>query len=71
MFIDAFLSKNYPYTFLEAPPVAIQPAPSSYPTTLAARAFKSTEIMNLPRASLQETELTHRPELLQDRKSVV
>ena len=42
--------------------------PSNYPTTLSARAFNSTEIMNLPRVSLQETELSEyqrRPELLQ------
>ncbi|KAF8734645.1 hypothetical protein AX14_003278 [Amanita brunnescens Koide BX004] len=38
------------------------------PATLPARAFKSKKIMNLPRDSLQETELIqyqHRPELLQ------
>ena len=42
-------------------------AQSDYPTTLATRGFKSTEVMNLPRASLQETELNnyhHHPELL-------
>jgi hypothetical protein len=67
------LSKKNPYAFPQSPSVsldvAIQPAASSdYPTTLAARAFKWTEIRNLPRASLQETELTkyqRRPELLQ------
>ena len=42
-------------------------SPSDYPTTLAARGFKSTEVMDLPRASLQEMELNkyhHHPELL-------
>jgi len=65
------LSKQYPYVFPESPAaihVSSEPAPSDYPTTLAARAFKSKEVMNLPRVSLQETELIQyqrRPELLQ------
>lgn len=70
--INAFLSKQYPYVFPESPSVVIhgssEPVPSDYPTTLAARAFKSKRIMNLPRVSLQETELIQyqrRPELLQ------
>lgn len=70
--INAFLSKQYPYVFPESTSVVIhgssEPVPSDYPTTLAARAFKSKRIMNLPRVSLQETELIQyqrRPELLQ------
>ena len=70
--INAFLSKQHPYVFPESPSAVIhvssEPAPSDYPTTLAARAFKSKEVMALPRVSLQRTELTqykHRPELLQ------
>ena len=80
--INAFLSKQHPYVFPESPSVAVhvssepapsepapsEPAPSDYPTTLPARAFKSEEVMNLPRVSLQETELIQyqcRPELLQ------
>ena len=65
------LSKKYPCAFPESPAaidVSSELAPSDYPNTLAAHAFKSTEIKNLPRASLQETELTkyqHHPELLQ------
>jgi len=63
------LDKQYPYVFPESPSVAIpKPAPSDYPITLAARGFKSKEVMNLPRVSLQERELIQyqrRPELLQ------
>ena len=72
MLINVFFSKKYPYAFPESPSATIhvssEPAPSDYPTTLAGRAFKSTEVKNLPRISLHETELTnyqHRPELLQ------
>lgn len=39
--------------------VSSEPVPSDYPTTLAVRAFKSKEIMNLPCVSLQETKLIH------------
>jgi hypothetical protein len=60
------LSKQY-----YGPPPAIyvpyQPAPD-YPITLPARGFKSEEVMNLPRVSLQETEVIqyqHYPQLLQ------
>ena len=63
-----FLSKQYPYVFPESPVATHVSTPSNYPTTLAARAFKSKEVMNLPRVSLQETELVQyqrRPELLQ------
>ena len=70
--INAFLSKQYPYVFPEEPLAAInvssEPAPSDYPKTLAARGFKSNEVMNKPRVSLQETDLIQyqrRPELLQ------
>ena len=67
--INAFLSKKYPY--IPPPPESAAVSseqPSDYPITLAARAFKSTEVMNLARVSLQETELSeyqHRPDLLQ------
>jgi hypothetical protein len=58
--INAFLSKQYPYVFPQSP-VAIhissEPAPSDYSTTLLARAFKSEEVINLPRVSLEETEI--------------
>ena len=63
------LSKKYPY--IPPPPnsaAVSSEQPSGYPIALAARPFKSTEVMNLPRVSLQETELSkyqHRPELLQ------
>ena len=64
---------DYPITLLpESPSVAIhvssEPVLSDYPITLPARAFKSTEVMNLPCVSVQKTELMeyqHRPELLQ------
>ena len=72
MLINAFFSKKHPYVFPKSPAVAIhlssEPTPSDYPTALPARAFKSNEVMNLPRVSLQKTELIqyqHRPELLQ------
>ena len=73
MLINAFFSKKYPYVFpVKSPAVAThvssEPTPSDYPTTLPARAFKSNEVMNLPRISLQMTELIQyqrRPELLQ------
>ena len=58
MSINAFLSKQYPYVFPESPVEAIhvsaESASSDYPNT---RAFGSKEIMNLPRTSLQETDL--------------
>jgi hypothetical protein len=70
--INAFFSKQHPYVFPESPAAAIhvpsEPAPSDYPATLAARAFQSKEVMNLPRVSVRETELSHyqrHPELLQ------
>jgi hypothetical protein len=69
--INTFLSKQYPYVFPpESPSVVIpsEPVPSDYPLTLAARAFESKEVMNLPRISLQETDLIQyqrHPELLQ------
>jgi hypothetical protein len=70
--INAFLSKQYPYVFPKSPSAAIhissEPAPSDYPTTLAAHAFKSKEVTSLPNVSLQETEFVQyqcRPELLQ------
>ncbi|KAK2467547.1 hypothetical protein APHAL10511_000402 [Amanita phalloides] len=66
------LDKQYPYVFPESPAAAIhvpsEPAPSDYPATRAARAFKSNEVMNLPRVLLQEAELIQYqrcPELLQ------
>jgi hypothetical protein len=73
--LTAFSSKKYPY-IPESPsaaihaniPVSSESPPSDYPITLPARAFKSTEVMELPCVSVQETELTeyqHRPELLQ------
>ena len=72
MSINAFLSKQYPYVFPESPSAVIhvssEPAPSDYPITIAARAFKSKEVMSLRHVSLQERELIQyqrRPELLQ------
>ncbi|KAH9970524.1 hypothetical protein BGW80DRAFT_1329785 [Lactifluus volemus] len=65
------LDKQYPYVFPpESPSVVIpsEPAKSDYPLTLSARAFGSKEVMNLPRVSLEETDLIQyrrRPELLQ------
>jgi len=67
------LDKKLPYVFPKSPAVAIhvssEPTPSDYdyPITLPARAFKSNEVMNLPRVSLQKTELIRYqrcPELL-------
>jgi hypothetical protein len=75
MLINAFLRRKYPY--IPPPPHSAavsseQPSDNlndfDYPITLAARAFNSTEVMNLPRVSLQETELSkyqNHPELLQ------
>jgi hypothetical protein len=76
MSINAFSTKQYPYVFPESPipespfmlHVSPEPAPPTYPTILVARAFKSKEVMDMPRVSLQETELIqyqHHPELLQ------
>ncbi|KAF8349643.1 hypothetical protein F5887DRAFT_947384 [Amanita rubescens] len=65
------LDKQYPYIFPQSPVaihVSSEPAPSDYPTTLLARAFKSEEVINLPRVSLEETEIIqyqHSPRLLQ------
>jgi hypothetical protein len=67
--INAFSSKKYPY--IPPPPESAAVSseqPSGYPTTLPARAFNSTEVMDLPRVSLGETELNkyqRLPELLQ------
>ncbi|KAM6501540.1 hypothetical protein JOM56_001517 [Amanita muscaria] len=65
------LDKQYLYGFPEFPaaiPVSSEPEPPDlYPNTLVARPFKSKEVMNLPRVSVQETELIQyqrRPELL-------
>ena len=73
MLINAFFSKNHPYVFPKSPEavtthVSSEPTPSDYPTTLPGRAFKSNEVMNLSRVSLQMTERIQyqcRPELLQ------
>ena len=66
--INAFSSKQYPYIFPQSPAaihVSSEPA-SDYPTTLPACAFKSKEVMNLPRDPLQELIQYQRcPELLQ------
>jgi hypothetical protein len=71
---NTFLSKQYPYIFPESPAAATpihvssERAPPDYPITLPARAFKSKQVMNLPRVPLQETDLIQyqrRPELLQ------
>jgi hypothetical protein len=68
--INAFSSKQHPYASAQSPAaidVSSEPA-SNYPTTLPARAFKSKEVINLPRVPLQELELIQYqrcPELLQ------
>ena len=62
------LSKRYPYIPPPESAVVSSEQSSRYPATIPASAFKSTDVLNLPRASLQETELSkyqHRPELLQ------
>lgn len=60
--VNAFVRKQYPYSFPESHSMvdnvsSSEPEPSDYPTTLPACAFKSEEVMNLPRVSLQETDL--------------
>ena len=55
-------AKIYPYIFPESSSAVVSSPPSDdsdYPATFAVRAFKSTEVMNQPRVSLQETELTN------------
>ena len=63
--------------FPESPSAAIHVPSESvlfdYPKSLLARAFKSTEVMNLPCVSVQKAELIeyqHRPELLQGKTFV-
>jgi hypothetical protein len=69
----AAIHTEYPHVFPQSSAtihaVSSEPTPpESHPAALPARAFKSKKIMNLPRVSLQETELIqyqHHPELLQ------
>ena len=71
--INAFSSKRFPYIVPSSPaaihvPSQAEPAPSDYPITLLARGFKSTDVMNLPRVTVDETEVIqyqHCPRLLQ------
>jgi hypothetical protein len=69
MLINAFLRKINSYIPPPTEPAAVaSEQPSGYPTTLPARAFNSTEVMNLLRVSLRKTELSkyqRLPELLQ------
>ena len=58
--VNTFSSKQYPYVFSQSPtPIhaSSEPEPFIYPNVMTGLAFKSEEIMKLPRVSLQETEL--------------
>lgn len=57
-----------PAAAFHVPSEPVQVVPSDYPTTLPACAFKSEEVMNLSRVTLQAEEVIHyqrHPELLQ------